>query len=329
MDYKYFATLFASVVISSCCVYLLALLFRRLKFFCNASGVPQAGGLAIGAVVCIGGLILSLSFAVSSGFYKALIPSGLLTLCAGLWDDKYEFAAAGKIVTQLVAAAILIALGVRTHIVFLNDLGNIIVTVIWVLLITNAFNLLDIMDGLCAAVTMSVAFGLLIVCIFNFDTQLSFLLAVLLGSIAGFLPFNLPPARLYLGNSGSHFLGFVLAAISMQMSFASISNQTALLSPVFIMGFPIFDTVFVSLMRLSNGRSALKKSRDHLALRFLKLGHSKLNALFFMTFGALSFVVSGVVLSQVSSRAGVFLIAVVMSGGFVLARVMSKVSIDG
>ena len=328
MGLKYFTLLCVSAFIPSVSAYCLSRAFLRFKRLHNASGMSLAGGASIGIVICLSAALLALLFPDSYHFYKALIPPALLILFAGFWDDIYELTVAGKLIIQLAATALLVVLGLRTRIFFLSDSANILVTFVWVLVITNAFNLLDIMDGLCAVVAIIVALGLSLVCLFTRDMPLSFFLGVFIGAIAGFLPLNLPHARLYLGNSGSHFIGFILAAVSIHMSYASIYNQTALISPVFIMGFPVFDTIFVSFMRLAQGRSAIEKSKDHLALRFLKLGHSKQNALFIMSGGASLFVLCGVVLSRLSGRVGVLMILIVLSASLVLAKAISMVAVD-
>ncbi|MFA5100437.1 MAG: MraY family glycosyltransferase, partial [Candidatus Omnitrophota bacterium] len=146
---------------------------------------------------------------------------------------------------------------------FLNTAANVVVSAVWIIAITNAFNLLDIMDGLCAGVTIVIASGLLFVCILSNDMQNAVLLLVMIGSVGGFLMSNMPPAKVYLGNAGSHFLGFMLAAISINISYASLNHEVSLLSPLLIMGFPIYDTFFVAFLRLKKGKSAIKKSKDH------------------------------------------------------------------
>ncbi|MFA6384532.1 MAG: MraY family glycosyltransferase, partial [Candidatus Omnitrophota bacterium] len=258
----------------------------------------------------------------------AIVLSGSIILISGVWDDFRELSVTAKILLQVCAVSVLVSSGFRTHIVLLNTPANIAVTFLWILTITNAFNLLDIMDGLCAIITLAVAAGLFFICILNGDIQNAGLLAIVLGAVAGFLVFNMPSAKLYLGNAGSHYLGFALAVLSINISYAPITRQAALISPVIIMGFPLFDTVFVALMRLKKGRSAFQKSGDHLALRFLKLGHSQKNALLFMLIGAVIFSGSGVIISQVSHTAGIMIAAAVLAAVFAVSWRMARVSFD-
>ena len=132
-----------------------------------------------------------------------------------------------------------------------------------------------------------------------------------------------------MGNSGSHFLGFTLAAVALAISYAPLERKIALLSPLLILGFPIFDTAFLILMRAKKGRLIFKKSNDHLALRFLRLGYSKNKTLLFMLILSLFFSLSGVCLSQVSNTLGIVIVALVIIVGLVLTKRMSRVSIDG
>jgi UDP-N-acetylmuramyl pentapeptide phosphotransferase/UDP-N-acetylglucosamine-1-phosphate transferase len=132
-----------------------------------------------------------------------------------------------------------------------------------------------------------------------------------------------------MGNSGSHFLGFSLAAIALGISYAPMERKIALFSPLLILGFAIFDTAFLILMRVRKARSIFKKSNDHLALRFLCLGYSKNRALLFMLSLALFFSLSGVALSQVSNSLGIIIIVLVVMVGLALTKKMGRVSIDG
>jgi UDP-GlcNAc:undecaprenyl-phosphate/decaprenyl-phosphate GlcNAc-1-phosphate transferase len=329
MGLKYAVFFVISAFVSFCFVVFLSVLSPRFKFLRNSHGVPLTGGLAIAIVFGFFSYCLSFSDQSLLSLFKALLPATCLIFLAEVWDDYKELSVGGKVVTQILATTLLVVSGIRTHIVFLNDTANIIVTFIWVLAITNAFNLLDIMDGLCAAAGIIVSFGLFLICVFNRDIQASGILVILIGSLFGFFILNAPPAKIYMGNAGSHFLGFVLAVLSISISYASQYRQIALVSPIMVMGFPIFDTLFVVMMRISNGKSAVKKSRDHLVLRFLELGHSKPLALIFMCCQALFFTVCGILVSQLPNRSGLGVIVFVVAVGIALAVTMSRVAIDG
>jgi UDP-GlcNAc:undecaprenyl-phosphate/decaprenyl-phosphate GlcNAc-1-phosphate transferase len=230
---------------------------------------------------------------------------------------------------QVFAASVLVFSGVRTHIVFLNDTLNILLTFFWVIGIVNALNHLDVMDGLAGAVALIVSHAFFVIAVLNKDTQTALLSLALSASAFGFLFYNLPPARVYMGNAGSHFLGFVLAAIAVMLSYASSDRTLALLTPLLILGFPVLDTAFLIVVRMKKERSIFKKSNDHLALRFLKKGYSKNKTLVSMAGLALLFAFAGVVLSQASNVAGAVVVgaALLMSAGVFVT--MGKVEIHG
>jgi UDP-GlcNAc:undecaprenyl-phosphate GlcNAc-1-phosphate transferase len=139
-------------------------------------------------------------------------------------------------------------------------------TFVWLIGITNAVNLVDIMDGLAAGVALIAALALLAVAAINGHHQIAILTATLAGSLAGFLRFNTQPARVYLGDTGSLFIGLNLGALAMIGSYTERS-QLGLLAPVVILGVPIFDTLFVMFIRRRRGVSMFLGSPDHFALR--------------------------------------------------------------
>lgn len=238
--------------------------------------------------------------------------SSLLMLAFGMFDDLREHSVALKLILQCAAAGVLYASGIRAQIAGLGVAGNLLVTFLWVLGITNAVNHLDIADGLAAGVVLMIASCLSLIAMLNADMLMMSLALICAALAAGFLLFNFPPASLYLGNSGSHFFGFLLAAISLGISYAPAQRPVALLAPVFVFGFPIFDTVFVSMMRMKKGRSALLKSDDHLNMRLIRMGMSGRRALAAMLVLSAFFCLSGLSLSQASNTAGLLVVAAVV-----------------
>jgi UDP-GlcNAc:undecaprenyl-phosphate GlcNAc-1-phosphate transferase len=211
---------------------------------------------------------------------------------------------------------------------YIGNIANIIITYIWVLAITNAFNHLDILDGLAAGIAILVGLSFFTVAYLNYQNAIAILSLALTSATLGFLIFNLPPARVYMGNCGSHLLGFVLAAIALSISYAPLERKIALLSPLLILGFPIFDTAFLILMRLSKKKLPFKKSNDHLVLRFLALGYSKKKALLIMLAWGLFFCFSGVLLSQASTTLGIIIIAITLIVSLAINKKMGRISID-
>jgi len=286
----------------------------------------------------IGGISMWLGFlaACFSSFflYGKLLPqitgiliSSFIMFLFGIIDDTYELSIIAKFLMQILATGLLVIFDIRTHIACIPDALNIIITFIWVLGITNAFNHLDVMDGVGGFMAAIVSLAFFIISILKGDVKSAILSLALAGAVCGFLIYNSPPAKIYMGNSGSHFLGFVLSAIALVISYASLEKRVALFSPLLILGFPIFDTAFLILTRISKKKLPFKKSDDHLALRFLALGYSKKKALLIMAGWGLFFALCGVIVSQVSNLWGIITVAFVVLTSLALTKKMGKIAI--
>jgi len=282
-------------------------LFKKLALkygFCVLQGIPLVGGISIASGFIFGSLSGCFFLHLPLKAIIGIVFSSAIMLVFGLFDDYKELSIKTKLLIQIIAASVLISSGIRTRIISIGDVANIIITFTWIIGITNAFNHLDIMDGLAAGVAIIVSAVFFIMSFLNQDIQSVILILALLSAIPGFLIYNFPPAKIYLGNSGSHFLGFVLSAIAITIHYASLENKVALFSPILILGLPIFDTLFVSILRLKKGILPFKKSNDHLALILLRSGYSKNKILTVMFLLALVFSLSGLALSKVPKFLG-------------------------
>jgi len=291
-------------------------------------GIPLIGGismaLSFGFAAWLGSLVSYGSVPEAAG----IILAAYVMLIFGFIDDLKELSVMLKFLVQSVAAVLLVFAGVKTKIMYIGEFANILITVIWVIGITNAFNLLDVTDGLAAGAAAIISASFFAVAIFTGNIQAAILLASLLGAVCAFLIYNFPPAKIYMGNSGSHFLGFIFAAIAITLSYAPIERKIALLSPLLILGFPIFDTIFLVLVRFKQKKPVFNKSGDHLVLRFLKIGHSKTKALLLMLFFCFLFSFCGIIVSRASNlQAAVVVLFVVLSGLLLFIR-MKQVKID-
>ncbi|OGX44419.1 MAG: hypothetical protein A3G38_02355 [Omnitrophica WOR_2 bacterium RIFCSPLOWO2_12_FULL_51_8] len=291
-------------------------------------GIPLVGGIGLALAFMSAAAFKNLSFRWLTGGSAGIILPALVMLAFGTVDDWREFKVGAKIFVQVIAASLLISFGVRTHIAYIGDAANIAITFLWVLGITNAFNHLDVADGVAAVSAGVVSAALLAVCLLNNEITAAFLCLALAGALCGFLFYNLPPAKVYLGNSGSHFLGFILAAIALEISYAPLERKAALFSPILILGFPIFDSVFLVLMRLKKKRPVFQKSNDHLVLRFLKLGCSKAKALWFMFLLCGFFSLAGLLVSKAPNFLSAVIIFLVAAVSLVISFRMSRISVD-
>ena len=294
-----------------------------------AKGIPLSGGIGIG----LSFILVSLSsFFIQRGLSKeviGLIASSSIMLAFGVLDDWRELSIWAKFLVQIIATGLLIFFGIRTQIVYIGNLLNITITFVWVLGITNAFNHLDVMDGAASGTAIIVSCAFFIISFLNGDTRTAILSLALAVVVFSFFLYNFPPAKIYMGNAGSHFLGFLLASIALILSYAPLERKIALLSPLLILGFPIFDTAFLILTRIIKKNLPFKKSNDHLALRFLALGYSKKKTVFTMLGLCLFFCLSGILVSQVSNLWGIGICAFVFLMSLVITIKINKVVVNG
>ncbi len=246
--------------------------------------VAYLGGVAIAAA--FGAAVLALKFTVarSRGFAPwplglergrgvyAIGLGGCLALVLGLLDDRRALTPGAKLAGQVLGALVLAACGLRVRFVHQSWL-SIVLTVLWVVTVTNALNFVDILDGLAASVCLSAALALLAFALHAGRADDALASAALAGACLGFLPHNWRPARIYMGDAGSHFLGFTLAALSLNLRY-SHQNVLAVLSPLAILFLPLFDLALMIVIRTRRGLPPWKGSPDHTALRLRALGLS-------------------------------------------------------
>ena len=233
---------------------------------------PLLGGAAIYVATIIALLIFGQQQEITQ-FFAILIGATLMSFC-GLWDDRRPLAPALKMAAQIVAALVLYASGVAVA-VLPNALLNFLVTVLWVVGITNAFNLLDNMDGLSGGVSAIAALFFMLLAITSGQVLVGSLSAALLGACVGFLLYNFNPASIFMGDSGSLFIGFVLASVGIKLRFPDHPTVVTWMIPLIVLGLPIFDTVLVSISRLRRGKNPLTTpGHDHVSHRFVSWGLS-------------------------------------------------------
>lgn len=232
----------------------------RLKL--QAEPVPYFGGLAVYLAFLIS---LALTFEFRQDVL-GLVLAGTLMVMVGLIDDFGVLKPWPKLVGQLIAVFVLIRSGIRIEIAALPDWLDIALTLFWMIGIINAVNIIDVMDGLAGGVSLVACLWLFVVAVINQDMMIAVMLAALAGSLIGFLRFNFHPARIYLGDSGSLFIGLMLGALAMIGKYTAV-NPVSLLAPVFVLGVPIFDTLFVMYIRKLRGLPVFLGSPDHFALR--------------------------------------------------------------
>jgi len=227
-------------------------------------------------VAYLGGLAIYLSFllalALTVQFSRetlGLLLAGSIVVLIGLVDDLGSLRPWTKLAGQGVAVAVLVKSGIYIKLTFLPGPLAIALSVVWLLACTNAFNLIDIMDGLSAGTAMVAAMGLIIVANLGGNADAALVLAALAGSCLGFLRYNFEPARIYMGDCGSLFLGLMLGATAMNNAYTT-TNRLAAVAPGLMLGVPLFDMLFVMYVRWRRGLPVMLGSPDHVALRLRK-----------------------------------------------------------
>src|SRR5215831_4152203 len=229
------------------------------------------------AVPYLGGVAVFMAFLLTVGVFTdfgqetlGLLLSGSIALMVGVIDDFGAMTPSQKLLGQTLAAVVLVRSGTYIKLEFLPIWIAVPLTVLWILAVTNALNIIDILDGLAAGVSAIAALSIAIANFMAGRAAVAFLSLVLAGSVLGFLRHNFHPAKIYLGDAGSLFIGFMLSALSMNAGYTR-ANLLAVTSPILILGIPLFDLTLVMWIRWRNGIPVMKGSPDHFALRLRRL----------------------------------------------------------
>jgi UDP-GlcNAc:undecaprenyl-phosphate/decaprenyl-phosphate GlcNAc-1-phosphate transferase len=242
----------------------------------HKSLMPRAGGIIIFFVMVLGSV---LSGTLKSDLVTPIIFASVIILVFGVWDDIHGILAPWKLLGQVLATLLLIWQGV-----FVRFPGNfafdIFLTFFWVIGITNAFNLVDSMDGLAVGLGGITAAFLMLGAFHSGQVSLALFGAVLLGCCIGVFFFNFSLSRLFLGDSGSQLLGFSLASLALIYNPPQLPQASSWFVPILLFSIPIFDTSLVTISRLRRKLPIYKASRDHTYHRLVVLGIPPLRAVF-------------------------------------------------
>ena len=240
--------------------------------------IPRLGGLAI----FIGFMVSILLFVPITPEMKSILLGAVIIVVLGVVDDIMALPAMLKFVVQIIAAAIRPPHGV-TILAFSNPnifsdnlywvLGGLSIpfTLLWIVAITNSVNLIDGLDGLANGVSAISATTKLVIALMASEAQVAIVMAALVGACVGFMPYNLNPAKMFMGDTGATFLGFILATMSIQGLFKYYA-VISFVVPFLILGLPIFDTAFAFIRRIAHGQSPMHADRSHLHHRLIDMG---------------------------------------------------------
>ncbi len=283
--------------------------------------IPRMGGLAI----FIGFLLSVLVF--SQGLdqnFRSILLGAIVIVILGVFDDKYALGAKLKLVVQLIAAAIVVFYGnVRidritnpfgSSLYSYWDLGILAypITIIWIVAITKAVNFIDGLDGLACGVSCISSLNLLVIAILVSDTKVAIIMAALTGACLGFVPYNFNPAKIFMGDTGSTFLGFMLATVSIQGLFKAYA-AISFIVPFLLLGLPIFDICFAVIRRIASGKSPMEADRGHFHHRLIDMGFSQKQSV------AIAYVLTGILgLAAVLLTVSGAMRTLVMLGAFLI-----------
>ncbi len=247
----------------------------------HTTPTPRMGGLSI----FLGFYCSMAAFVTVNSQQSAMLLGAAVIVLLGMVDDVRGLSAKLKLTVQIVAAVIAVSGGSVINYVsvpsWISESGHlnlgwlsVPVTVVWIVLITNAVNLIDGLDGLAAGVSAISSVCLVVVALGYSDITVAVICGALAGGCIGFLPYNISPARIFMGDTGSTFIGFILAVASIQGLF-KIYALISFVIPFVMLGLPIFDVCFAVISRVSHGENPMKADRKHVHYRLLDMGLSK------------------------------------------------------
>ena len=286
----------------------------------HTDSVPLIGGLAI----FLGFLVSTVLFAEIDIKIIAILSGALIMVVLGVFDDKYALGAKFKLMIQIIAAAIPVIAGVRIERIILPFLksGGIEfgwlaypITILWIVALTNAVNLIDGLDGLAAGVSAIASFSMFLIALMQGNYLIAVMCAALVGACCGFLPYNFSPASIFMGDTGSTFLGFVMASLSV-LGLFKIHAIISFAVPFIAFGIPIFDTSFAIFRRIKEHRPIMSPDRGHLHHRLVDMGFSHKQAVLIIY--AICIVLGAVAVLSFKSKLLAIVIAVLgVIGAFV------------
>lgn len=292
--------------------------------------IPRLGGLAI----FYGFLIALLFFAKLDQQLRGILIGALIIVGVGIIDDVKQLRATVKLGAQIVAAIVVVLNDVRISAIsvptFISETGilmlngfSIPVTIAWVIIVTNAVNLIDGLDGLAVGVSSIASFSLFFIAILGGEQNVAIIAAALAGGCMGFLPYNFNPAKIFMGDTGSQFLGYMLSVICIQGLFKGYVIISFIV-PLLILGLPLFDTIFAILRRAWNHKPIMGADRGHLHHRLLDNGFTQKQTVAILYIIASILGISAVLVLERGSYVAAMLLMIALSVAFGLYKLLRK-----
>lgn len=283
--------------------------------------IPRLGGLAI----FLGFMFSVVLMVPLNGSEQGMLLGAVVIVVLGVFDDIYALSAKLKFLVQIGAALVSVLSGNQIRILsnpnlfsdnpiwVLEDWLAIGISVVWVVAITNAVNLIDGLDGLACGVSTIGSATMLVIALLVSEVDVAMIMGALVGACIGFLPYNFNPAKIFMGDTGATFLGFIMANMSIQGMF-KMYTIISFVAPFLILGLPIFDVCFAVVRRLSKGQSPMSPDRSHIHHRLIDMGLSQKQAVGMLYVVSAILGLSAVVLTTSGAlRALIFLVAAALA----------------
>ena len=311
---------------------------RRLAFTLGAVDVPRDNRrMHNHPIPRLGGLAIFLGFVISVLVFcdidlqlQGILIGAVMIVILGVIDDIMSLPARLKLVVQIAAALCAVLHGVAIEAInnpnifsenpyWILGFWSYPISIIWIVAITNSVNLIDGLDGLADGVSTIAALTMLILAVLLEEWEISVICGALVGACVGFIPYNLNPAKIFMGDTGSTFLGFILATLSIQGLFKYYA-VISFLVPFIILGLPIFDTSFAFIRRILRGQSPMTADRSHVHHKLIDMGMNQKQAVSTLYIVSLVLGLSAVLLATTSiGKTLLFILALVLCG-FVAVR---------
>ncbi|MGE7695938.1 glycosyltransferase family 4 protein [Lysinibacillus sp. NPDC094177] len=334
--------LYVSIIAAFVASILLTPLVKRLAFKIGAVDAPNYRKVHARIMPRLGGLAIFLSFLIAvaifqpiliinengSNFLLAIIIGACIIVATGVIDDMREISAKAKLVGQLIAALIVIFVGgIQIDMITLPFVGelnfgflSIPLTIIWIVGITNAINLIDGLDGLAAGVSTIALITLAVMAIIMSNMFVLAIAAILAASTFGFLFYNFHPAKIFMGDTGALFLGFMISVLAL-LGFKNVT-VVALIVPIIILGVPISDTFFAIVRRVRMKKKWSDPDKSHLHHRLLDMGFTHRQTVLIIYGIAIMFGLAAIIFSMAKVWGAILLVAVILTAIEVLVEVI-------
>ena len=283
--------------------------------------MPLLGGLAIYIALCVA--LFQVDFSAEWLPMLAVGIGATLLMLVGLWDDRRGIAPRAKLLAQVAAALLVTAAGVRVEITPWPAV-NILISLFWFVGITNAVNLMDNMDGLAAGTSAVSALFFTILAASAGQGLVASLAAAVTGASLGFLYYNISPAMIFMGDTGSLLLGFLLAVIGVRYSPSALPLGSTWMVPIVVMGLPIFDTTLVTFSRILNRRPVSQGGTDHTSHRLARFGLGNHRAVFSMYLAAGILGIIAVFMTHSSPGIATVLFCAILAAGLIALIILER-----